>query len=217
LSSTIADVFREHGAAAIANIEASLATDGDRRRFLDAARGLLALDPIFANNVRAKERTTIMSGPIDTPEAEKRIIAELRTATARLVKEPIPRPDDRRFFSFGLRLLMADIVAKGFEPFQDRQTLLDATLFLREAWNDGLTAQRKTWGAMRPSSARDGERSREFWLRGTARSWRKRNPRASQSAGVRWLYEQAKKQKNFPAWPTPGALRLWANRRDIRI
>jgi hypothetical protein len=223
LSRSIADVFREHGADALAKTEASLATDADRHRFLDAARGLLAVDPAFVNQVRGKERTKLISGPIDTPEMEERITAELRHATARLVKEQMPLRSssnaDRHFYLFGMRLLMADIVARGLAPFQRWQTLHDATVFLWEARNACLTAQRKTWGATRSNGAyeRDGERTRELWLRATARAWRERNPRASQSAGVRWLYERAKKQKDFTAWSTPGALRSWANRKGIRI
>jgi hypothetical protein len=76
-------------ADAAAKHEASLATDEDRRRFLSAARALLAADPEFSNRVRSRERTKLLSDDIDTPEMEPRITDELMGAIARLAREAV--------------------------------------------------------------------------------------------------------------------------------
>jgi hypothetical protein len=152
----------------------------------------------------------------------QRITAELRDAIARVAKEPMRPPadtDDRAFFLFGMRLLMADIVARGLASPQHRRVLTEATLFLREAWDDCEAARRKTWGASRPSgmtrSAED--RARERWVRPMARGWRERNPDAPQSSGIQWLYAQAKKRNDIRPWANCEAFRSWLNRKGIRI
>jgi hypothetical protein len=227
LSRSIADVFREHGAAApaLARAKASLATEADHRRFLDAARKLLDLDPVFRKRP-LKKRTKMLTGPIDTPAAEQRIVAELHDAMARLVQEGLRAPDDPRFYLSATRLLMANLVTKGLASgctntpsAQHREVLLDATLFLREAWDDCVAAQRKTRGGLRSNDAnkKDSDRAREDWLRTRAREWRERRPDARQSEGWQWLHNQVKKQKEITAWSTQVALRSWANRKGIRI
>jgi hypothetical protein len=184
---------------------------------------LLAIDPEFANRVRSKQRTKLLSDPIATPEMEQRISAELRDAIARVAKEPMHLPagtDDRAFFLFCMRLLMADIVRRGLAPPQHRQTLTEATLFLREAWDHCEAARRKTWGARRASGKTrgQGDRARERWVHAMAREWRERKPDAPQSSGIQWLHAQAAKKSNdIRPWPTREALRLWLNRKGIRI
>jgi hypothetical protein len=127
---------------------------------------LLAVDPEFAKRVRGKERTKLLSDPIATPKIEQRITAELRDAIARIAKQPMRPPadtDDRAFFLFGMRLLMADIVARGLASLQNRQVLIEATLFLREAWDDCEVGSPKNMGrepAKRHDQRPGGPRSR---------------------------------------------------------
>jgi hypothetical protein len=125
------------------------------------------------------------------PEMEARIVAELRDAIARTVKEklspPTTNPRAPRFFVSGMRLLMADIITKGLVEPQHGQTLTAATLFLREAWGDCEAAQRRASGASRPNGSPRGEeeRERERWVLAMAQGWRDRHPSATQSAGLR--------------------------------
>jgi hypothetical protein len=114
---------------------------------------------------------------------------------------------------------MAVTIAKGLTLQQDHQTLIEATLILREAGAACEAARRRRYSGSRPNRdpRTDKEKVREQWLRASALEWRVRNPRLTQSAGWSSLCKQAKKQKVFDPWPNPQALRSWANRKGIRL
>jgi hypothetical protein len=211
---SVADVFRDLAKAKAKEAEASLATDDDRRRFLNAARGFLAHDAAFLRVMRSKDRTRLLSDPIDSPEGGGTVVKELLHAVGRLAKERMPGPTSADFPMFAARLLMADLIYKGLACSQDRQVLGDAARILWELQHELRARRYKRSGATRHN--RNGDSVRENWARTMAYAWRTKHPDRPSSEGFRWVHRQAERQ-NFEPWPTQAALRLWMHRKGIRI
>ena len=144
------------------------------------------------------------------------MLAEIWQAVARASDydpDTLLLPNNRGATLDALRLLMAFLVAKGLSPNSDPLALKRAQEFLIESRRDAKKLRRQINGAIR-HEPRDG--SAMAWLRATAPLWRQRNPKASSSAGARWLFALARK-KGITKWISYDSLRVSAHKNGIPI
>ena len=131
MSRSIADAFREAAKTHVAR----LPTAGDRRRFLDAARGILALDEQI-RNLPQRRRSALLSAPIENARQEAEIIAALQAVLPRVVtawrEASAVDPEAIETRLAMIRVLLAALVARGLNGASDGATLREAALLLRE-------------------------------------------------------------------------------------
>lgn len=217
MSRGVADVFREAGDRYVA----SLLTIEDRRRFLEAARVILALDG-NTKRLSQERRSALLTAPIEDAGQEAVIIAALWPALARVLDDwprtaaLDPQPAEARLLM--LRGLMARLIAGGLKDAQDRNTLREATLQLHELGSRANLSSRQKDGAKRhqvsPTETSEEDKARAGRLRSEAQKLRKDRPdlRSTRSR-ARVLNIRFGKEK----WRTPGALIEYARRRRIEI
>jgi hypothetical protein len=186
----------------------------DRQRFLEAALVLLALDP-EVKRLPYRQRAKLISSPISTADAN-RIVDALKNAIQRVMTE---NPDPSKLAPDPVllrRILAACAVTKGLPPNQDRRSLSEVTHLLRDIWDDAEKAARQ--GNMRKARQLSSTRQRPGdmeWvekIQREATDLQLKNPNQRQADRLRILYRRSRSR-----WPSPNALRAWANRHAIKI
>src|SRR5262249_39743015 len=128
---SVADTFREAAKTRVAR----LPTADDRRRFLDAARGILALDEQI-KNLPQRRRSALLNAPIESARQEAEITAALKAALPRVVtawrEASAVDPEEIKTRLAMIRVLLGALVAPGLNSASDGATLREAALQLRE-------------------------------------------------------------------------------------
>jgi hypothetical protein len=211
MTNPVTDVFRRAAEQHLA----SLATPEDHLRFLEAARGLLAVDPDLKKRLGSRARSRLVNGPIETALAQRTLLSELRRSVASTLKDlDEVGDDDRSATVVALRGLMTWITVKGLMPGpHDLAALQTATGLLWRLKGEIETLNQRITGGTR-TRAHD---PREGWVRSKAKAWREGHPSNRPADGYRSLYRIAKKEQITPLWTDTNALRGWMSRRGIKI
>jgi hypothetical protein len=211
-----ANALRSAGEAHLASIP----TTEDWRRFLEAARAILALDGETKRLSRGR-RSALLNAPIENADQEAAIIGALEPALTRVLdswrKSAGFDPESIEARLLMLRALMARLTAGGLNGAQDKNTLREATLQLRELGSLGEFSSRAKDGAKAhawPKEGSEADKARAQRLRSEAQKLRK-NPAnlRSKRSRARVLNSLMGKEK----WSTPDALIEYARRKGIEI
>jgi hypothetical protein len=169
-------------------------TEQDKVRFLEAARDVLATDMEVKRRLKD---AGLLSVRIDMPARKAALIAEIWRALPRVNKDGLPIGDgkaEKAEAEARARILLAAVaIVKGLEGVDSRETLLSATLLLRESELEIKALKSKAWGGRR-TDGRAISRSAVEWAQRTADEWRKRNPRRPKTEGASWVFNRARKE-----------------------
>jgi hypothetical protein len=191
----------------------------DHARFLDAARGLLAVDPNL-RSLKSRARSKLVSKPIKRKSEQAAVLAELWHAVVRAAGQDNLRElhgkNETVAKMAALRVLMAYLIAKGLtRPTTDRRTLLDAAMLLLERRGDIEGLLRKDWGGRKP--VRQDPATRK-WVQAATKAFRERKPKASKADIARWVHTEARRRgKGKCKWRNPEHLRTWMYKQGIEI
>jgi hypothetical protein len=222
LSRSVAEVFREAGRFHIARGDKRLAVflenlphKEDQRRFFEAARAFLSFD-LKIRNLPAAKRSALVRAPIES------ILTELWRASYRVLREDHPGvgASELDVQLFGTRLLMARLIVGGMQGTDDKKTLLDAALLLRELSDRAREIRSESEGKrgrLDTLAGGDAQRKRlSALLRTEAEKLLKDTRLRSKRDRANVLNKRIQKLTGF-AWPTRDALVEFARRNKIKI
>jgi hypothetical protein len=220
----ITDVFRRAAARRERDVERAIEKrplSGDWNRFWEAARDSLAGVPGLKQHLGRRGLETLMRGSVSTAPAQ----AALRAALWHLVEHSVS--DDNQNDLLRAISLKAKIAARRVISAKividvescakiERQTLLDATLHLRELHHEIEALGRQERVGRYPRNPTQEDKARIRWARNEFRDWRARHPKRPASEGHLRIFNHAKKA-GFKGWSTVGACRSWMNRKRIVV
>jgi hypothetical protein len=217
--STVADVFRRAAARqkdALDAYFASLITAEDRRHFLEAARVISALDD-ETKRLTKRKRAALKNQPIETAKQESDLVAALRQSLVRVLDVPPPaasNPDSIEVAGYVLRMLLVNLISKGFRGAKDRNTLLAATAAVSKLGAEAKHSDTQKWGRMssRPPSKNQKSAALVARLRAKARTLLQTAGHLSQSARARILNAHLGQM-----WPSERALIECARRNGFSV
>ena len=196
-------------------------TPRDWDRFLEATRDSLTNAPDIRRRLGRRGHVALMRGRANTAAVQAVLHAELWRAADYAVSkgnlEDLRRGKGLKEKIAACRVAAASIAISVFRCAAiERETLVDATLQLREIQHDIDALARQERVGRYPKKLTSKDQTRIRWVQGEIREWRSRSPNKPASEGLRAIFNRAKKA-GHAGWPTTGALRSWINRNRIAL